>query len=244
MIGPWTGSVVLTTGRRTAEALSRALLRGNAPEVLEEEDVVDAYGEIANVVGGSVKATLPGQSALGLPSVGAAPQIPNAADVCRLELLWRGEPVAISVQGALRWLWFGTVIAADLWDHDRGRVVVNRHVAIIREAGALSELPHVLDAVAHVHLMAGELAAAASVVQEGRIVCDATGTVQARLGPLGLAAMRGPAVVAVLLLRLRTRDLAARRDGEADGFLDRAQQLRFVARAERGQHRSGANRAG
>ncbi|RBY88576.1 chemotaxis protein CheX [Blastococcus sp. TF02A-26] len=101
MVGPWTGSVVLTTGRQTAEDLSRALLRESAPEVLEEEDVVDAFGEIANVVGGSVKAVLPGHSALSLPSVGTPPEVRNPVDVCRIDVLWRGAPIAISVQGAL-----------------------------------------------------------------------------------------------------------------------------------------------
>ncbi|MDP5181021.1 chemotaxis protein CheX [Blastococcus sp. BMG 814] len=101
VVGPWTGSVVLTTGRATAEELSRALLREHAPEVLDDEDVADAFGELANVVGGNVKAALPGPSALSLPQVGNAPLVRNQADVCRLDVLWRGEPVAISVQGAL-----------------------------------------------------------------------------------------------------------------------------------------------
>ncbi|MGY1744733.1 chemotaxis protein CheX [Blastococcus sp. SYSU D00695] len=101
VVGPWTGSVVLTASRATAEALSRALLRDSAPAELEEEDVVDAFGEIANVVGGSVKAVLPGHSALSLPSVGTGPEVRNPADVCRVEVLWRGEPIVISAQGAL-----------------------------------------------------------------------------------------------------------------------------------------------
>ena len=101
VVGPWTGSVVLTTGRRTAEELTRALLAEHSPEVLEFEDVADAFGEIANVVGGNVKAALPGSSGLSLPDVGDAPPIRNAEDVCRVELLWRGQPLAISVQGAL-----------------------------------------------------------------------------------------------------------------------------------------------
>ena len=101
VVGPWTGSVVLTTGRSTAEELSRALLRDSAPEVLEDEDVEDAFGEIANVVGGNVKAALPGPSALSLPQVGNAPVVRNPADVCRVDMVWRGEPVSISVQGAL-----------------------------------------------------------------------------------------------------------------------------------------------
>jgi len=101
VVGPWTGSVVLTTDRRTAEELTRALLREHSPGVLEHEDVVDAFGEIANVVGGNVKAALPGSSSLSLPDVGDAPAPRNPEDVCRVDLTWRGETVSISVQGAL-----------------------------------------------------------------------------------------------------------------------------------------------
>jgi len=101
VVGPWTGTVVLTTGRQTAAELTRALLWDSAPELLDHEDVADAFGEIANVVGGNVKAALPGPSALSLPEVGAAPAVRNSADVCRVEVLWRGEPLTISVQGAL-----------------------------------------------------------------------------------------------------------------------------------------------
>ena len=101
IVGPWTGSVVLTTGRDTAEELCRALLGPATPPVVEEEDVVDAFGEIANVVGGNVKAALPGPSGLSLPQVGEAPDVRNPADHVRVDVLWRGEPVSISVQGAL-----------------------------------------------------------------------------------------------------------------------------------------------
>ena len=101
VVGPWTGSVVLTTGRQTAADLTRALLAGSAPELLEPEDVTDAFGEIANVVGGNVKAALPGSSALSLPRVGAAPAVRNPADVVRIDVLWRGQPLSISAQGAL-----------------------------------------------------------------------------------------------------------------------------------------------
>ncbi len=101
VVGPWTGSVVLTTGRDTAEALCRALLGPATPPDVEDEDVADAFGEIANVVGGNVKAALPGPSGLSLPQVGEAPAVRNPADHVRVDVLWRGEPVSISVQGAL-----------------------------------------------------------------------------------------------------------------------------------------------
>lgn len=101
VVGPWTGSVVLTTGRQTAAELTRTLLGEAAPELLDHEDVADAFGEIANVVGGNVKAALSGPSTLGLPEVGQAPAVRNPDDVCRIDVLWRGQPLVVSVQGAL-----------------------------------------------------------------------------------------------------------------------------------------------
>jgi hypothetical protein len=98
IVGPWSGSVVLTCGRDTAVELTRALLREHAPEVLEEEDVDDALGELANVVGGNVKAVLPGPSVLGLPETGTTPPPGREADTCRVDVLWRGEPLTVSVQ--------------------------------------------------------------------------------------------------------------------------------------------------
>ena len=66
--------------------------------MLEDEDVADALGELANVVGGNVKAVLPGPSVLGLPEVGSAPAA--GPDTCRVELLWRDQSLTISVQGS------------------------------------------------------------------------------------------------------------------------------------------------
>ena len=96
--GPWNGIVVLTCGRSTAEQLSRELLKKHAPPVIEDEDIEDALGELANVVGGNVKAVLPGPSALGLPEVGSAPVA--GSDTRRVDLLWRGQSLTISVQGS------------------------------------------------------------------------------------------------------------------------------------------------
>jgi chemotaxis protein CheX len=96
--GPWNGAVVITTARSTAEQLSRELLKEHAPPVLDDEDIEDGLGELANVVGGNVKAVLPGPSALGLPEVGSAPAA--GPDTCRVDLLWRGQSLTISVQGS------------------------------------------------------------------------------------------------------------------------------------------------
>jgi DNA-binding CsgD family transcriptional regulator len=97
----------------------------------------------------------------------------------------------VPVQESLRWLLLAGVIAADLWDLDRWGLVAARHVAIIREAGAFSELPLALDSSAVVHVFAGELATAASVIEEVRTVSAAIGSIQPPFGALALAAVRG-----------------------------------------------------
>ena len=99
VVGPWTGAVVLTCGRATAEELSRCLLAEHAPPVLDAEDVADGLGELANVVGGNVKAVLPGPSVLGLREVGSAPA--SGPDVLRVDLLWRGRSLTITLQGSV-----------------------------------------------------------------------------------------------------------------------------------------------
>jgi hypothetical protein len=38
---------------------------------------------------------------LSLPAVGTPPDVRNPADVCRVDVLWRGQPLTITVQGVL-----------------------------------------------------------------------------------------------------------------------------------------------
>ena len=99
VVGPWTGSLVLTCAPATAAALARAVLRAEDDEQLTEEDVVDALGEVANVVGGNVKALLAGPSSLGLPRVGHGMEAPTGQLVLQLDLAWRGQPVLLSLRG-------------------------------------------------------------------------------------------------------------------------------------------------
>jgi DNA-binding CsgD family transcriptional regulator len=98
----------------------------------------------------------------------------------------------LPVQEQLRRLWLASVIASELWDDERWHAAATRHVTVTREAGALSALPDALDSRAFVHLIAGELAAAESLIEEIAAVCAATGNSNpGRVGPLGLAVWRG-----------------------------------------------------
>ena len=98
--GPWNGAVVITCAPQTAAELTRCVLGAHAPEELYSEDVDDALGELANVLGGNVKSLLPGPSQLGLPEVGPTPTAAPPVDTCRVDAVWRGQPLSIVVQGA------------------------------------------------------------------------------------------------------------------------------------------------
>jgi hypothetical protein len=98
--GPWTGSVVLTCAPATATALTESVLMMRPPSTVDDEDVADALGELANVLGGNIKSVLPGASTLGLPQVGAAPPRGRLDDVRSLVGQWRGDYLTITVQGA------------------------------------------------------------------------------------------------------------------------------------------------
>ena len=98
--GPWDGAVVLTCAPATAEALAESVLMTRPPTVVDDEDVADALGELANVLGGNIKSVLPGPSSLGLPQIGSAPTTGRLDDVCRVNGQWRGQSLTITVQGA------------------------------------------------------------------------------------------------------------------------------------------------
>jgi len=99
--GPWRGRASLETSSDVAAGLTRALLRLPERAAVSDDDLVDALGELANVVGGNVKALLPEQGTLGLPRVaGALPDDPGAHPVQRLPLGWRGRSLVLTVWAA------------------------------------------------------------------------------------------------------------------------------------------------
>ena len=90
-----------------------------------------------------------------------------------------------------RWLWLAEEAAIETWDHESWRELAARELRMVREAGALTVLPLALSANIVALIFAGELAAAASLLDEVKIVTEATGTQLAPYGALILAAWRG-----------------------------------------------------
>lgn len=96
-----------------------------------------------------------------------------------------------SIQEGLRLLWLTSATAVDLWDDGRWDSFSARRVEIAREAGAISELPAALTSRIYVHLFAGKLAEASSLVREAQSVTEATGGNLVPYGAIGLAAWQG-----------------------------------------------------
>ncbi|MEV6487140.1 chemotaxis protein CheX [Actinoplanes sp. NPDC051633] len=98
--GSWTGHVVYASSTVAARKAAAAFLAVEADEV-SPEDLSDVLGELANIVGGNVKAMLPAGCFLSLPQVVLAPEsatkYPNAERISGLYGVWEGEPVSVSM---------------------------------------------------------------------------------------------------------------------------------------------------
>ena len=113
----------------------------------------------------------------------------------------------------LRWIWLARMAALQLWDDQKWDALSSRHVQLARDAGALSELPLALSARVYLHLFAGELAAASSLIDEIQAATEVTGSSMAPYGPLGLASFRGCRDEATALIATTERDVALRGEG-------------------------------
>jgi DNA-binding CsgD family transcriptional regulator len=91
----------------------------------------------------------------------------------------------------VRWLSLACRAAADVWDDETWRLLSMRELERARDAGALTALPLVLSTVSYIHAISGELAAAASLLDETRAAWEATGTPAHNYVALWIAAIRG-----------------------------------------------------
>ena len=98
--GSWHGHLVYASSRGAAAKAAAAFL-AMEPDEVGQEDISDVLGELANIVGGNVKAMLPAGCFLSLPTVVLAPDTasyyPAAERISGLYGSWEGEPVSISM---------------------------------------------------------------------------------------------------------------------------------------------------
>ncbi len=135
----------------------------------------------------------------------AAPMLKQALSALRGDEVTREEEI--------RWLWVACHIAHDLWDYDTWHALSIRFVQLARDAGALTVLPVALNNRVVMHLHAGELATAASLLEEAADLTGATGSRIAPYGAVFFNAWRGREAEATELIEATMKEVAGRGEG-------------------------------
>ena len=113
-----------------------------------------------------------------------------AAAVPALREAQRAIGSGMSQAEQLRWMWGGTVSSLTLWDDEEWERLADRHLQLIRETGALGDLPVALGHRGQMHVFAGELGMAASHRRPSRRQRSDRNDL-APYHAVGLVAMRG-----------------------------------------------------
>jgi chemotaxis protein CheX len=95
----WFGAVVLEMTPGLARWVA-ATMFDTQPEVVTDAEVVDALGELTNMIGGNIKSLLPAPSQLSLPMVAESvwpTSVPGSVSVCKLAFTAGADVVQISV---------------------------------------------------------------------------------------------------------------------------------------------------
>jgi hypothetical protein len=99
--------------------------------------------------------------------------------------------LSIPTEDVLRWGWMATGAAIIVWDVDGLRATAERNLRLVRDAGALSELPVHLSSLATASAWMGDFAGAALLLTEGENVAAATGSRYPLFTKLRLRALQG-----------------------------------------------------
>ncbi len=101
MSGAWEGAVTIVCSQGLAREMAVALFALESTEPSEDE-VRDALGELANMVGGNIKALLPGPTNLSVPRVDssgwAIPPLDAEAPGCTVWFASHGETFAVTLR--------------------------------------------------------------------------------------------------------------------------------------------------
>jgi DNA-binding CsgD family transcriptional regulator len=159
--------------------------------------------------GGAVVA---GQEDVGLEICRAVRALPASDDPGALDLLVDGvtlltidgpaaaiptlqraarEAVDLPVDDVMRWGWAAVAASNAVWDDELERATLERHIRLLRDVGALGQLPILLSALGVATAWTGDFAGAAVLIAEGQGVAAAIGSPIAPYTELRIAALRG-----------------------------------------------------
>jgi DNA-binding CsgD family transcriptional regulator len=102
------------------------------------------------------------------------------------------------------------IVALEMWDEEALHLLAARQVQVARDAGALVHLQFALSFLARSHMLAGELTAAALMIDEARMIAEATGNPAHVNAPMILAAWRGDETQASELIEATSAEAATR----------------------------------
>jgi DNA-binding CsgD family transcriptional regulator/tetratricopeptide (TPR) repeat protein len=137
----------------------------------------------------------------------AAPSLRRA-----LELVLAPQPAADDHGHWLRFAVAGNAItiAQELWDADAWHALATRHEQSARDTGALVQLQFAVIMVAWVHLLAGEITKSSLLIEEDRMIAEATGNPSLPYGEMLVAAWRGQERRAAELIEATLQEAPAR----------------------------------
>jgi DNA-binding CsgD family transcriptional regulator len=190
------------------EALTAALFAGRLAKGASAVDIAKAARTAPQPVGPSRASDLllDGLALLITEGpVAGTPVLQRALDA------FRGD--AVSTEERLRWSWLAGRAAGYIWDYDSWDLLTARQVQVARDAGALTVLPLTLSTRAGVQLFAGELAVAASLVEQVQSVADVIDSRTVPYAALAVAAFRGHEADALPLIDATYKDFMARGEG-------------------------------
>jgi DNA-binding CsgD family transcriptional regulator len=127
----------------------------------------------------------------------------------------------------LRWMWGATVSTLHLWDDEAWERLADRHLQLVRETGALGELPVALSHRCQLHVFAGELRLAASLSDAVKEATELTGSPLAPYHTAGLMAMRSPEADAQRFIDTARAEMTERGEGAGLSFMDWAQSVLY-----------------
>ena len=112
------------------------------------------------------------------------------------------------------WLWLafgraGAMFAVELWDAESWHALAARHAQVARDTGALVQLQFALNSLAWIRILAGELTTAAQLLEEDRMIAEATGNPPLVYTEMLLAAWRGQEEPAAELIGAIVREAVA-----------------------------------
>jgi DNA-binding CsgD family transcriptional regulator len=122
-----------------------------------------------------------------------------------------------------QWAWFAVagnavIVALELWDAESWHTLAARREQLARDAGALRRLQFAVNLLAWVYVQEGDLNRAALLLEEGRMIAEATGNAPMSYTEVIVAAWRGQESRATELIEATTREAGARGLGRFDAF--------------------------